>query len=303
MSPEAHAKQRAALADRVRRDFAASWARVDPHAVRAAWLAEIPRLLVTLTIAQQVAAASADAYVSDSVKSPATRELVLGAFSHVASDGRPLDSLLERPAVVTIRAIQLGLPLDRSMAAGALTAQLIGHTQTADAGRVADLTALTANPAATGYVRLLVGRTCARCMLLAGKRYSWKADFKRHPRCDCTVVPTGAGVPFRQPVSPQQAFREMLPSEQDKVFGKAGADAIRQGADISQVVNARRGMQSAAVFGREVTVTTESTTKRRRFGEKLSTRRPRLMPEQILAEAKGDRAEAVRLLSLHGYIR
>lgn len=302
MSPESHAKQRAALANRVRRDFAASWARVDPHAVRASWLAEIPRLLVTLTIAQQVAAASADAYVSDSVKAAATRELIIGAFSHIASDGRPLDSLLERPAVVAIRAIQIGLPLDHSMAAGGLSAELIGHTQVADAGRVADLTALTANPAATGYVRLLVGRTCARCILLAGKRYSWRADFKRHPRCDCTVVPTSEVQPGTV-VSPKQAFEQMLPSEQDKAFGKAGAEAIRAGADISQVVNARRGMQSAAVFGREVAITSESTTKRRRFGEKLSARRPRLMPEQILAEAKGDRAEAVRLLSLHGYIR
>ncbi len=303
MSPESHAKQRAALADRVRRDFSAAWTRVDPHAVRASWLAEIPRLLVTLTIAQQVAAASADAYVAAAVGSPAVRELVLGAFSHVASDGRALDSLLERPAVATIRALQLGEPLDRSMAAGALTAQLIGHTQVADAGRVADLTALTANPAATGYVRMLVGRTCARCMLLAGKRYSWKADFKRHPRCDCTVVPTGAGVPFREPISPQQAFREMPRYEQDRAFGTAGAEAIRAGADIGQVVNARRGMESAAVFGRQMAVTSESTTKRRRFGQKLSTRRPRLMPETLIAEAKGDRAEAVRLLSLHGYIR
>jgi hypothetical protein len=140
-------------------------------------------------------------------------------------------------------------------------------------------------------------------MLLAGKRYSWKADFKRHPRCDCTVVPTGAGVPFREPISPKQAFEEMPRYEQDRAFGKAGAEAIRAGADIGQVVNARRGMSSAAVFGREVTVTSEGTTNRRRFGQKLSTRRPRLMPEQILAEAKGDRAEAVRLLSLHGYIR
>jgi hypothetical protein len=288
VSPESHAKQRAALADRVRRDFSAAWNRVDPHAVRASWLAEIPRLLVTLTIAQQVAAASADAYVAAAVGSPAVRELVLGAFSHVASDGRALDSLLERPAVATIRALQLGEPLDRSMAAGMLTAQLIGHTQVADTGRVADLAATVANPATNGYVRLLVGRTCARCMVLAGRRYSWKADFKRHPRCDCTVVPTGTGVPFRQPVSPQQAFREMLPSEQDKVFGKAGADAIRQGADIGQVVNARTGMYPAS--GRLMTTTGGG-------------RRPRLMPEQILIEAKGDRAEAVRLLSLHGYLR
>lgn len=303
MTPLQHAQQRAALAARVRREFRTAWARVEKHAIRASWAAEIPRLLALLTTAQQVAAASADGYVADIVRAAGTREVVLGAFSHVASDGRPLETLLMRPAVLTLQAIQFGHPLERSLAAGQLSAELIGHTQTADAGRVADLVAVTANPAANGYVRLLVGRTCARCMLLAGKRYSWKADFKRHPRCDCTVVPTGAGVPFRQPISPREAFQEMPRYEQDRAFGKAGAEAIRAGADIGQVVNARRGMGSAAVFGRQVAITSESTTRRRRFGTTLSARPPRLMPEQIIAEAKGDRAEAVRLLSLHGYIR
>ena len=288
MTPIQHAKRRAALAARIQREFQVSWARVDSHAVRASWLAELPRLLALLTAAQTVAAASADTYVSDAVKSPTTRELVLGAFAHVASDGRSLETLLQRPAVLTLRALQLGHPLDRALAAGRTSAELIGHTQVADAGRVADMTALAANPGAAGYVRILVGRTCARCVVLAGRRYAWKADFKRHPRCDCTVVPTGEAVRGREPVSPQQAFREMLPSEQDKIFGKAGADAIRQGADISQVVNARSGMYSADG---------------RLFTTAGGARRPRIMPEQIFRESGGDRAEAVRLLSLHGYIR
>jgi hypothetical protein len=78
------------------------------------------------------------------------------------------------------------------------------------------------------------------------------------------------------------------------VFGKAGAEAIRAGADITQVVNARQGMQTATVFGRSALVT---TTARRR-----SSARVRLMPEQILLEAKGSRDEAIRLLKLHGYL-
>jgi hypothetical protein len=276
---------------------------VEKHAIRASWTAEIPRLLALLTTAQQVAAASADAYVADTVKAAATHEVIPGAFSHVASDGRPLESLLMRPAVLTLQAIQFGHPLDRSLAAGQLSAELIGHTQTADAGRVADLTAGVANPAVRSYTRLLVGRTCPRCMVLAGRRYSWKADFKRHPKCDCTAVMSVDSASAPAAFSPERAFKEMPRYEQDRAFGKAGAEAIRAGADIGQVVNARRGMQSAAVFGRQVAITTEGTTRRRRFGTTLSARRPRLMPEQIIAEAKGDRAEAVKLLSLHGYLR
>jgi hypothetical protein len=288
VTPLAHARQRAALAARIQREFRSAWAAVDKHAIRASWLAQMPRLIMALTTAQQVAAASADDYVADAVEKAATREVVLSAFAGIASDGRPLESLLLRPPVLAIRAVQLGHPIERAMAAGRLSAELIGHTQVADAGRVADLTALTANRAATGYVRRLVGKTCARCMVLAGRRYSWKADFKRHPRCDCIAVPTSDALRGPEPVSPQQAFREMLPSEQDRVFGKAGAQSIRAGADIAQVVNARSGMYAAR--GQLLTTTG-------------GTRRLRPMPETIIAEAKGDRTEAIRLLSLHGYIR
>jgi hypothetical protein len=56
---------------------------------------------------------------------------------------------------------------------------------------------------------------------------------------------------------------------------------------MAKVVNARRGMQTAD--GR--LYTTEA-----------AGRRPRLMPEQIFRDAR-DREDAIRLLSLHGYIR
>lgn len=72
------------------------------------------------------------------------------------------------------------------------------------------------------------------------------------------------------------------------MFGKAGAEAIRSGADMAAVVNARRGMYTAA-DGRKYT------------REAATRRRLRLMPEQIFREAK-DRDDAIRLLRLHGYI-
>lgn len=75
--------------------------------------------------------------------------------------------------------------------------------------------------------------------------------------------------------------------EQDKVFGKASAEAIREGADMARVVNARRGMYEAG--GRQ-------------FTHEVAGRRPRLMPEQIFREARGNRDEALRLLRLHGYL-
>jgi hypothetical protein len=60
---------------------------------------------------------------------------------------------------------------------------------------------------------------------------------------------------------------------------------------MARVVNARRGMQTASIGGRDVLVTTEA-----------AGRRPRLMPEAIFAAAGGDRKLAIRLLRQHGYI-
>jgi hypothetical protein len=79
---------------------------------------------------------------------------------------------------------------------------------------------------------------------------------------------------------------------------------------MSRVVNARRGMETAAraqggtggrlttrqVFGRDVFTTTEAVTRRG------INREIRLMPEQIYIEAGGNRDEALRLLRLHGYL-
>ncbi len=94
---------------------------------------------------------------------------------------------------------------------------------------------------------------------------------------------------------PRKYFASLSSAEQDRVFTKAGAEAIRAGADIAKVVNARRGMQEATLFGRKVLATSEGATIR-------GARAVRLMPETILRDAAGNRDEAVRLLKLHGYL-
>lgn len=88
-------------------------------------------------------------------------------------------------------------------------------------------------------------------------------------------------------LDPRSAFDAMSTAEQDKAFTKAGAEAIRQGADPAQVVNARRGMYTADGH---------------LFTSEAAGSRPRLMPEQILRDAE-DRDDAIRLLRLHNYLR
>jgi hypothetical protein len=286
-----HGRTRAALAERLRQEARSAWARVDSRHIAETWSAQVPRLLVVLTAAQHTAASSSDAYLTASlaaqgVDSVPVSTVNAAAFSGIASDGRDLASLLQMPGVIARTAFFQGAPLDRAMAAGDALAQLAAHTQIADAGRTADQAGLVARPQVTGYVRMVVGKTCSRCLVLAGRRYRWNAGFKRHPKCDCVHVPAAEDAADDLRTDPKLAFRGMDAAEQDRVFGKAGAQAIREGSDISKVVNARRGMVEADG---------------RLFTHEAAGRRPRLMPEQIYRDAE-DREDAVRLLKLHGYL-
>ena len=93
---------------------------------------------------------------------------------------------------------------------------------------------------------------------------------------------------------PRRYFDSLSEPEQDAAFTHDGAQAIRDGADIARVVNARRKGQVYEAGGR--TYTREATTRRG------TGRRVRLAPEQIYKEAGGNRDEAIRLLKLHGYL-
>lgn len=286
-----HARIRARLAQRLREEARISWSLVDPARISETWAPRIGRLLALLTGGQHAAASSADRYVAEALAlqgiNPATQgRLDAAAFAGVASDGRNLASLLAQPAIITKMAIAGGATVERAMATGSALTELIAHTQVADAGRVADGVALAARPHAQGYVRMTVGASCSRCIVLAGRHYRWNAGFSRHPHCDCIGIPAAESADDLT-TNPRKAFEAMGAAEQDKTFGKAGAQAIRDGSDLAKVVNARRGMQTAA-DGR--LYTTEA-----------AGRRPRLMPEQIYRDASG-REDAIRLLRLHGFI-
>lgn len=285
-----HARSRARLAEKLRLEAKEAWARVDPAHISETWALELPRLRLILAGGQHAAAATADRYVAEVLAeqgiNPATAGRVDAAsLSGIAADGRPLESLLAQPGITAKTALAAGQPIERAMSAGNGLAQLIAHTQVADAGRVADQVALTTRRHASGYTRMVSGGACSRCIVLAGRWYRYNASFNRHPRCTCIGIPAAENAEDLR-TDPKRLFASMSAAEQDQAFGKAGAQAIREGADISRVVNARRGMQTAD--GR--LYTTEAAGKR-----------PRLMPEQIFRDAK-DRDDAIRLLKLHGYI-
>lgn len=277
------------------------WRKLDPAHLDS-WAVDAAQLHTVVSAAQKAQVETADEFVAAVLRAwgeniaPAG-EILPGSLTGVASDGRGLASLIFRPVVTTKQYIGAGMSVDQSMARGQAHLDSILRTQVTDAGRVADGVA-TATRTGTKWVRTLYGESCSRCAVLAGKVYSWQADFQRHPRCDCYAVPITSTKDAESAgliTSPKDYFESLSPEEQDRIFTHEGAQAIRDGADIGQVVNARRGMSAAGL-------TTNEGTSRHGFAASRGAGSGRLMPEAIYKQAKGDQEYAITLLRLNGYI-
>ncbi len=312
-----HYRWQASLSQRVMEIVRLLWAQVDPADIAGSFEKVFARLLAVVAQAQQQAATAGAAYVGAALAAQAVAPdpagaLVAASLAGVASDGRRLDTLVSLPVIRAKTLIGQGAPVSEAMRSAEGQLLMIVSTQVADAGRVAAGVRIAVDRMAAGYERVLTLPSCSRCIVLAGRVYTWSDGFQRHPLCDCIHVPITIADLDRGPTgkSADEIFNAMSTAEQNKVFGVAGAESIRRGAGLGQVVNARKGMYVAG--GRKYT--SEGTTARGLAGKRLgqlqkrkgsryrASNVPRLMPEQILAEAGGDRAEAVRLLKRFGYI-
>lgn len=297
-----HQVQREALAASTARLAVRLWRDIDVHALSADWTRKVHRVAALVAAGQLEAARLADPYLAQLLEdAQAAGEVNAEALAGVASDGRDLVELLMYPLWTCLRALARGASLLVSLASGEALLDLLARTMVADAGRAADLVAMAARPAVTSYVRVVELPACARCIILAGREYGLSTGFQRHPRCDCTMEPVTKN--YRpDPVDAKDVFDSMSPAQRRKVFGEAGTKAIEAGADVAQVVNARRGMTTATRYGRPVLATTEGQTKRGLTRSRRRNGAPRLMPEEILRIAGDDREEAIRLLTRNGYI-
>lgn len=223
-------------------------------------------------------------------------------FAGVASDGRDIGTLLDQALIAARMAMGGG---HRQVAAGFQFLSLAGHTQVVDASRAASATAIAATPGA-GWVRMVNPPCCPDCAVLAGKWFRWNAGFERHPGCDC----------IHRPASEREApagYSQNIDPAQINGLSEGEREALANGADLNQVVNARRGADPQRMF------TSEGTTRRgvayrairqnhgafaeaKKAGARYtSTTVGRLTPDAILRVA-ADRADAVRLLRTYGYI-
>lgn len=293
------------------------WRRLDQDNLYQSWLGLMGDVLAIVMSGQMTAAQMTGPWL-DSLLGPENEDrpdadrILPEAFAGVDGAGRPLPGVLMAPIWTVLRLVTDGRPIVQALVAGRSLLDAIAQTAVADVGRAADSVAMTARPSVTGYIRVVEGGACSRCLILAGAEYQTDRAFLRHPRCNCGMEPvTREHRP--KPASPRELVAQMSEAQRRKTFGEAGAQAIAEGADLGQLVNARRGMQSATVYGRKLQITTEGVTRRGFAGSRLrnfqkvegqryrTSKTPRLMPEEIFRLAD-DRAHAVRLLRLHGYL-
>jgi len=303
-----------------------AWGRLDLNRLDDSFARTVgPEMFMVVSGAQVAVAELADPYV-DAVLAEQNfgdadqrGRVVPSAFAGVASDGRSLPGLLRSPLTDVKSRVAGGVAPEQARVLATARLDRMVWTQVADTNRAAESAAIASRAKVGGYVRQLNPPSCSRCAILAGKWFRYNQGFQRHPQCDCTHVPAAEDAAGDLVTNPRDYFDSLSPAQQDRIFTKSGAQAIRDGADMNQVVNARRGMRSVAqdarnsawgegpvrrTFGAQTTI--EGVTPRARAvtapGSTVARRRGvRLMPESIY-EVATSRADAVRLLRANGYI-
>lgn len=238
------------------------------------------RLTLIVGSAQLGAAKAGAAYVPNALDfdPEVLGEVNPSRFAGIASDGRPLGSLLYSSVVKVRKHLGAGEGMQESLAAGGKWLAGLVRTQVADAGRGATGVAIAARPR-VGYVRFVSPPACKDCAVLAGRWYRWSAGFQRHHRCDCRHLPAGEG-------DMPEGYRADIAPDQIHDLTQGERSALGEGADLSRVVNSQRG----AAKDRMTTTAGPGPS-----------RGARLTPDGIYAQASS-REQAVDLLQRHGYL-
>lgn len=305
----------------------AVWFSVPFQDFSSGWRTAGPRIYGYISAAQQVAASEAASYVQ---RAFAVQGIEVDLppinprnFAGATADSLDMERLLVGTVVAAKRRMERGGDRADAYASGAAYLTTVTRSEITDAGTAADQVALIAvqrtdepKPPASGtvvtqegtkkrygWVRMLNPPSCGRCAVLAGRFYKWNDGFERHLNCDCRHIPVEEDIAGDLATNPYLYFQSLSIADQEKYFGVANSAAIAAGADISQVMNAamRKG-GTYIVGGRRYT--REGTTRRGyyRTSESGRTKQRRPTPYQIIKDARGDQAAAVRLLKQFGYI-
>lgn len=277
------------------------------------WRKAIPVVASAVTAAQYENAAAAETYVhaAAAMQGAASTDVPRIAPTGLLSATEDVERWLRAPIAHLARLVVSGADF-RTASTVALSTLLRQTTTLAqDAGREATGVGIAVHPGLDGYFRKLRTPSCSRCAVLAGAYYKHSEGFLRHPKCDCVHVP--AAKPYDD-----AAFDSTEAIRRGQITGLSEAERtaiLDHGADVSQVINARRkgAVSLTQMFGQTVETTTSGTSVRGLAGKTLGdlqtqggryrvAKRARLTPDEIFRQADGDKALARRLLERNAYV-
>lgn len=287
-----------------------AWRDVDRDHIRDSWALASRELTVSVTAGQVEAAALGASYGASTIAAqgfytPPDDWVVPQAFAGMSPNGFPAQQALQSPAPRALKQLSQGRSVDDVMREGLVMAGAVAQTMVIEAGRSA-AGVDTFVRQGVGYTRMTNPGACDRCLILAGRFYRSNQGFLRHPNCACIHVATSQQAARDEGLitDPYELFNSLSEAEQDARFTKAGAQAIRDGADIYQVVNARAGMSYAGVSAdgtrrgqRALGVTTSGSTRRAHTGGIEG----RLTPDAIYQRGL-PREQTLELLRTQGYL-
>lgn len=259
-------------------DFDAGWRLVRGRAVQTVQLGRAAAIHASIPYTSDVLAETGQP------GAPVGSVLPAG-FMASAPNGLPVEATFDAVPVKAKQAVAGGATVTGALAAAASWAGRAVATMLADTSRDVHQADMIARPQVRGYVRMVSAGACSRCIILAGKWFRWNEGFERHPGCNCRHIPASENVAGDVMTDPYEYFKSLSDAEQDRVFGKANAQAICDGADIFRVENVR--MRGMSVAGRDDLV--QYAGVRRRTVADIYARDP-------------DRRFVVENLKHHGYI-
>jgi len=255
-------------------------------------------VFATVVQAQGLAAASGLRYVPEVVDeqgfdASSVAPINAARFEGGTRDGRPAETLLHGAVYTAKREMLTGAGTAGALKVAGEWLQDVVLDVVRDANRQAVGAAMGTTPKVSGWVRMLNPPSCKFCITLAGKFFRWNQGFQAHPGCDCRHIPSQEAIAGDFTVDPYAYFNGLPAAEQNRLFGKNDAQALRDGGDIYRVVNIRsRGLSDDAL---------KSSGDRRGWQSRRWDTPSKMTVDDVYRTAR-NRDDAVRLLRENGFI-
>lgn len=293
-----HYRQQQAISVSTAQQVQSLWRQMGPN-FDLSWSGIAPDVFAVAVAGQTAAAVGGLDYVpvvldEQGITAPSVADVDPTRFAGGTRDGRPLESLLAGAVYESKAQVAQGLDTAGALRAGGMWLSNAVLDAVRDANRQAVASGYTVRPKVQGWVRMLNPPSCKFCVTLAGKYFRWNQGFQSHRLCDCKHIPTDESVAGDLTIDPYKYFHSLPQVDQNRLFGKNDAEALRNGADIYRVVNIRsRGLADGAM---------KRTPGHNRGWQSRRWDTPSKMTIDDIFTAATGRDDAIRLMEDNGFI-